>query len=150
MSFPSGLATMDGRDFMEVAEALLVNDRQAFQRTSISRSYYAAFLEARSFSERYLGFSRRASGGEHQDVPRLIASFDFTVSDALRFLRVSRNTADYDLPVSPETIFSLSEDALDAARRIIAALDAHADRLDRERQADESSSASQEPSEGRD
>ena len=124
---------MEGREFFEVAEVLRSSERQAFHRTSVGRSYYAAFLEARSFCERYLGFSRSASRGEHQGVARLLADVDPAVADTLRFLRIARNSADYDLDVSAATMIELSRDVLDAAQRIVRALDAHAERLERER-----------------
>lgn len=122
---------MRGRDFLRVAESLLDARDEAFRRASIGRSYYAAYLEARAFREQYLGFVRGASGGEHQVVPALIATQDRFLADGVRILRSRRNVADYDIHLSEET--ASARDALILARSIIAALDAHAGRLERER-----------------
>lgn len=51
----------------------------------------------------------------------------------LTFLRKSRNTADYDLDVSAETMVRVATDAERMAAIVIAALDGHAKRLERER-----------------
>lgn len=126
---------MQGREFLRVAVALLdVEDDEAFIRASVGRSYYAAFLEARSFCERYLGFERRASSGEHQAVPHLVATMDPFLADGVRVLRSRRNVADYDIHLSGESVSRASaRDALILARSIVEELDRHAGRLERER-----------------
>ncbi|MGC4106244.1 MAG: hypothetical protein QM753_07790 [Thermomicrobiales bacterium] len=126
---------MEGREFLRVAASLLdTGDDEAFRRASVGRSYYAAFLEARSFCEQYFGLVRRASGGEHQTVPHLIAAVDPFLADGVRILRSRRNVADYDTHVSPETVsLAFANDAFILARSIVDALDAHAARLELQR-----------------
>jgi len=140
---------MEGRAFLEVADHLLHDERESFLRSSIGRSYYAAYLEARVFCERYLGLVRSSSSREHQLVATCLLTFDPSVADTLRFLRRDRNTADYDIDVSDHTVRLTSNRARRSAELVIAALDAHVERLGRERQTDESSPKSQERAEDR-
>ncbi|MGC4192410.1 MAG: hypothetical protein QM589_14765 [Thermomicrobiales bacterium] len=51
----------------------------------------------------------------------------------LTFLRQLRNTADYDLDVSPVTIERMVAGAESFAHEVVAWLDAHAERIERER-----------------
>lgn len=126
---------MEGREFLAVAEALLEDERLAFRRTSIGRSYYAAYLEARTFCERHLGFIRTASSREHQTVPTLLATVDPALASTLKFLRAYRNAADYDIYLSASTVVHSTEDAIVMSRTMIAMLDAHSRRMEDERRA---------------
>ncbi|HWK80994.1 MAG TPA: hypothetical protein VNP95_09495 [Thermomicrobiales bacterium] len=130
---------MEGREFLVVADHLMHDDRESFLRSSIGRSYYAAYLEARSFCERYLGFIRSSSSREHQIVATLLLGFDPSVADTLRFLRRYRNTADHDIDVSDGTMRLTTDRARRSAELVIVALDAHAAQLDAERGERESS-----------
>lgn len=120
---------MDGREFLDVADSLLLDRRQAYVQTSIGRFYYSAYLEARSFCEAHLGFVRSANSREHQDVPALIGQLDPEIANELKWIRRYRNNADYDIHLSDETIRLQVQDARTVAYRIVAALDAHAERL---------------------
>ncbi|MGC4192405.1 MAG: hypothetical protein QM589_14740 [Thermomicrobiales bacterium] len=75
-------------------------------------------------------------------VPTLISQLDPSLAATLKFLRARRNMADYDTHISGETVTRSTADALAFAREMIVLLDAHAERMDRERQAGESSSES--------
>jgi uncharacterized protein (UPF0332 family) len=95
---------MDGKDFLEVAEALSTGYREAEWRSAVSRAYYAAFHVARRLL-RQCGFLvpqgdqahaflwRRLSNCGHPDV--------VNAGQLLNSLRGRRNWADYDL----ETVF---------------------------------------------
>lgn len=124
---------MEGREFLRVATLLLTDGDEAFNRASIGRSYYAAYLEARAFCEHHLGLVRTRSSHEHQVVPALIAAIDPSLAATLKFLRARRNMADYDLHVSGETVARTTYDALAFAREVITLLDTHAERIERER-----------------
>jgi len=115
---------MRGRNFLAVALYLDDQDDEAFHRTQIGRYYYAAYLEARLFCERALDFERTRQSQEHRRVPQLISTIDQDRADNLTFLRKYRNTADYDLDVSAETIARNVPQAELLAARIIARLDA--------------------------
>src|SRR5262249_26205472 len=86
-----------------LAERLIRNEKNAAGfRTAISRSYYAAFLQARDFLERipiYL-----VTANPHLEVVAILTSSgDAEIDNAvglLRDLRDERNAADYDLPAS--------------------------------------------------
>jgi len=136
-----------GRDFLDTCAFLSRATNEAASRTRVSRAYYAAYLEARSFCGEYLGFVRSLKGREHQEVPRLLATVDPEVMVRLTFLRKSRNTADYDLDVSAETMARVTSDAERMAEAVIAALDAHAERLARERERDSAKSDESQPPE---
>jgi len=120
---------MQGRDFLTAVQHLAEHPDEPSLRSSISRSYYAAYLEARSFCEAVLGYTRTRSSAEHQDIPKLLDSIDKDLVVKLRFLRSRRNMADYDLDVSLATIAGNVPVAERFAAEIIAALDAHADAL---------------------
>jgi hypothetical protein len=62
-------------------------------------------------------------GREHADVQRLLGAIDADLADSLAFLRGYRNTADYDLHVSFDTLLGQKADALDRVGSIIARLD---------------------------
>ena len=113
-----------------IRRAANVLDPCPASRTRVSRAYYAAYLEARSFCETHLALVRSGKGSEHQEVPRQIAPIDPQVMVGLTFLRKSRNMADYDLDVSAATMTRVALDAERMAAIIIAALDGHAKRLE--------------------
>ena len=114
---------MRGRDFLDVAHYLDNVEAEAFYRTKVGRAYYAAYLEARAFSEIALNYRRTRTSQEHQDVARLIAAIDRSVSTDLQFLRRFRNAADYDLDLSGKTVRLQAIQATELAETIIARLD---------------------------
>ena len=90
----------DPDDFRKLAASMTQGACGAAQsRTAISRSYYAAFLVARQFLERYFHFERH--GESHVQVRMLFLGC--TNEEARRVgrhldeLRDRRNDADYDL-----------------------------------------------------
>ncbi|MGI8484746.1 MAG: hypothetical protein ACR2OU_10845 [Thermomicrobiales bacterium] len=118
---------MQGRDFLEVARYLQTSDGEAYLRTRIGRAYYAAYLEARTYCEVHLDYSRTKSSREHQDVPKMIRDVDSFLADELAFLRSYRTTADYDLDISIDTIEANIVHAETKAVFVIAGLDALTD-----------------------
>lgn len=114
---------MRGREFIAVADWLKSLDSEASLRSQTSRLYYAAYLEARAWCEDHLGYIRTRYSREHADVARLINALDSNLADDLAFLRGYRNTADYDMDLSPDTIALQCLDAQHRAKRIIARLD---------------------------
>lgn len=95
---------IQGRDLLAVVDLLAGEPAEVFQRSLISRAYYAAYLESRALCEDHLGFVRTARGAEHQEVPSLLATIDTDLRTHLRLLRRLRNAADYDTELSAETI----------------------------------------------
>jgi len=95
---------MRGREFLRVAEFLKELKTEGSLRTQVSRFYYAAYLESRAYCERIMGYNRTRSSAEHAENPRLFQSVDPEVTASLAFLRELRNTADYDMDVSLETV----------------------------------------------
>ncbi|MGB3307860.1 MAG: hypothetical protein WBA63_16855 [Thermomicrobiales bacterium] len=112
-----------GRDFLTVVDHLRAKDGEIYKRTSFSRAYYAAFLEARGFSNDYLGHAQTRSANEHQRVPTVLHELDPGLAANMRFLRRLQNNADYDINLSSDTIARSAVDAEDFATRIIARLD---------------------------
>ncbi|MGN6032105.1 MAG: hypothetical protein ACTHQE_10625 [Thermomicrobiales bacterium] len=123
---------MRGREFLGTCAVLASVSDEAASRTRTSRAYYAAYLEARAFCEDQLGYSRTKQSREHQDVPRLLHSIDRDVVSSLLLLRQLRNIADYDMDVSIGAVTGAVRQAESFAQAVIAALDAHAGRLERE------------------
>jgi hypothetical protein len=87
---------IQGRQFLEVADALADSPDEAFVRTRIGRLYYGTWLEARSFCETRLGYSRQNLAREHQAVATMLGNIDAGLETELRDLRIARNQADYD------------------------------------------------------
>lgn len=87
-------------EFLIIAEKLISDLRyknQAGFRTSVSRSYYAAFLVIRKKLED-LGISIKQGYEQHQDVIDTVMNKGYTnVGNKLRSLRDKRNDADYHL-----------------------------------------------------
>lgn len=91
---------MQGEDFLDLADALAAEDSEAAWRTSVSRSYYAAFHVARNLlrdmgftvpwgPQAHLFVSSRLDGAGHVDIQQ--------TGEQLRIMRRYRNWADYDL-----------------------------------------------------
>jgi hypothetical protein len=114
---------MRGSDYLEVTMYLDGLGTEASLRTRIGRSYYAAYLEARTWCEVNLGYERMRLGREHSEVPALLSKIDSDIADNLAFLRTYRNTADYDLGVSVDTLLAQFENARDRAGEVITRLD---------------------------
>ena len=112
-----------GRDFLIVVAQLRDEDSEVCKRTLISRAYYAAFLEARSFTEAHAGHVATRSASEHQGIPAILRQLDPELDTGLKFLRRIRNNADYDIHLSSRTIELSAIDAEDYATKIIARLD---------------------------
>jgi hypothetical protein len=116
---------MTGRDFLVVADALAGAGTEAEWRSSISRSYYAAFQVAREFMGR-LRFRVPAADQAHAYLWLRLSNTSDPVADRigrlLRDLRGRRNVADYDLTRTRTRANSV--DAAADARDVIAAIDA--------------------------
>ncbi|MGI8406849.1 MAG: hypothetical protein ACR2OE_19150 [Thermomicrobiales bacterium] len=112
-----------GRDFLIVVAQLREEDAEVCKRTLISRAYYAAFLEARSFTESHIGHVATRSASEHQGIPALLRQLNPELDTGLKFLRRIRNSADYDIHLSSRTMELNAVDAEDYATKIIARLD---------------------------
>jgi len=124
---------MRGRDFLGTCAVLASVADEAAVRTRTGRAYYAAYLEARAFCEEQLGYVRVKQSREHQDVPRLLSPVDRDVVSRLLLLRQLRNIADYEMDVSRATVTGVVHQAESFARAVIASLDSHGERLERER-----------------
>jgi hypothetical protein len=114
---------MKGRAFLDVLPLLSPTQTEPSIRTQIGRIYYGAYLEARQWCETNLGFERTRLGREHSQVQKLLAGIDGVILEDLIFLRTYRNTADYDLHVSVDTLKLQLADALERAENVIARLD---------------------------
>lgn len=114
---------MRGREFIAVAVWLESLDSEASQRSQTSRLYYAVYLEARAWCEDHLGYVRIRSAREHVNIPGLLRNVDAEVAASLVFMRDLRNTADYDMDLSPDTIGLQCLDAQRRAKRILDRLD---------------------------
>jgi uncharacterized protein (UPF0332 family) len=116
---------MTGRDFLALADALAAAGAEAEWRTSISRSYYAAFHAAREFMAR-LRFRVPAADQAHAYLWMRRSNTGDSTADRigrmLRDLRGRRNAADYDLNRSRTQANAI--DAAVDARDVTRALDA--------------------------
>lgn len=114
----------DWDKFLAVAEVLsstdLGVDREACLRSSVSRSYYAAFGSARSHA-RGRRLQTRQSAAEHGEVSVFFAQkYGDTggeIAKILSRLRTNRNIADYD--DACEDVESISTESISYARRVL-------------------------------
>lgn len=113
---------MRGAEFLDVLPLLAVSESEASLRTRIGRLYYSVYLESRLWCEQHLGYQRERFSREHAEVQRLLSSLDPKLVEDLWFLRAYRNTADYDMDVSLETLVMQYADAVDRSKRVMAAL----------------------------
>ncbi len=113
---------MKGRAFLDVLPLLTPVETEASIRTQIGRTYYAAYLEAREWCEVNLGYKRERLGREHGEVARMLSPLDPTLEEDLAFLRTFRNTADYDLHISIETLLLQRDESMKRAERVLLGL----------------------------
>lgn len=65
---------MKAIDFLSVAESLKKNSDSCFQKSSVSRAYYAAFHDIKSFAEKKLGFQDDGEGSIHWQLSNFFIS----------------------------------------------------------------------------
>lgn len=98
---------MDGWDFLTVAQALKRSPRECERRTSISRSYYAAYNGITAFAcaqgirlpkgpEGHEKLYYTLINSEHPDIT--------DIADQLNTLRHQRKCADYDMQVEQDKV----------------------------------------------
>ena len=96
---------MDGTDFLNVAEELANAGAEAHWRSSISRSYYAAFHHLKDRLWEKKGFAISTSALGHAELRDWFmdqsASSLARIGDGLNTLRTKRNEADYRLTARP-------------------------------------------------
>ncbi|MBM4037967.1 MAG: HEPN domain-containing protein [Planctomycetes bacterium] len=112
---------MDPWHFLIVAEQLRDSDLEAGRRSSISRSYYAAYNEiVASLRERGVTLPERDA---HEKLCRCLIGTGHhalvLLAEHLRWLRIARTAADYDMEAEADE-FSVVEtaNALSRARKI--------------------------------
>ena len=118
--------TFNWREFLSVAEYLKdCNDdcasHGAFLRSSVSRSYYAAFCAARNYAEEKLGFIPTRGAEDHKTLRECYKARNNTaISSKLDDLRKWRNDCDYQDHI--DGIEAISTNALKHARNVLGKL----------------------------
>ena len=115
---------MKGRDFLKVADYLMPLETEASVRAQVGRLYYASYLEARTWCEMHLAYERKQYSREHAEIQRMLGIIDPELADELAFLRSYRNTADYDLYISADTLDFQIDNARRRAQSIMDRLEA--------------------------
>jgi uncharacterized protein (UPF0332 family) len=91
---------MNPTEFVELANLLLANPREAAQRSAVSRGYYGAFHAAKNLIES-CGFRFESSAETHEKLPWCMDKSEdeelIAAHDKLNSLRKVRNAADYEL-----------------------------------------------------
>jgi len=112
---------MDPWQFLIVAEQLRDADLEAGRRSSISRSYYAAFNEiVASLREHQVTLPQRDA---HEKLCRCLTGTGHQalvlIAEHLRWLRLNRVAADYDMAANPDAFSTIeTARALGRARKI--------------------------------
>lgn len=113
------------KEFLELARDLSMRtvsgySKEAAERTSVSRAYYAAFCHARNYATANLKFEPRRTGEDHRLLRehfRRLGEAQAEVGEALDDLRKWRNQCDYDDVV--DNLPLLVQGALESARKIL-------------------------------
>lgn len=86
----------DEQEFLDVAQHLRASDgREGFQRSAISRAYYAAFLHARRLCREQGVVAQTGSGSDHGVVASILNEMDINIGKEFRLLQQLRRAADY-------------------------------------------------------
>lgn len=94
--------TFDWSEFLTLARTLTGThgiNREAADRSAVSRAYYAAFCSARNYAEARLGFQARHTAEDHGLLREHLARLDNDwprLAEILDELRKWRNRCDYD------------------------------------------------------
>ena len=113
--------TLRPLDFLKTAELLRDNDLEPHQRSSISRSYYAAFLHLLEHIKGGLQIRKTTISSPHEFVKKCLINCSnrsvMTIGHRLDSLRTKRTDADYrlDKPIRKNDVV----DAIDEANLII-------------------------------
>jgi uncharacterized protein (UPF0332 family) len=111
--------TFKGADFLAVAQELAQNNSdEGFERSAISRAYYAAFHGTREYC-RATGVDIPTSN-THFEVRRCLErNNQGDIAAELRLLHTWRNYADYDVPFPLSDLSSTTSGALTRAASIL-------------------------------
>lgn len=107
----------DEGEFLDVARHLQFADsREGFQRSAISRAYYATFLLARRICSEQGWIAQTGSGSDHRNVADALDFQDHDLAVDFRTLRRLRNLADYTSDVLiGDDLASRTQHAIDLA-----------------------------------
>ncbi len=108
------------QEYLEVAKSLASNPKEGFQRSAVSRAYYAAFGVARDWLLRQ-NYILEHNGQDHFLVWNKFMTFDnriyWKISTDGQRLRKNRGKADYDNILTDAT--TLANDSIKSAEWII-------------------------------
>jgi len=92
---------MASKGLIKVAEELVKNEEQCFQKSSVNRAYYAAFHLVKAFAKKYLGFAENANKPTHSQLSKHLMDSDRedvkAIGIKLRNLHRQRTNCDYKL-----------------------------------------------------
>lgn len=108
-----------GRAFHALALELVRINNEASLRSAISRFYYGAYLELRSYYEKTQGFNRTKMRMEHQAIHDLLNKTEPLLAKRLKTLRELRNRADYDIEADEDVINIDAQSCSDFSTEII-------------------------------
>ena len=117
-------------EFVELAAYLVGQSterisEEAFQRTAVSRAYFAAFCHARDYASRQLGFRREGNVNDHKSLREHLRQWGEPwkeVAEILDELRQWRNDADYTpnitswLPLRAVTAIEFARNVIDVCQ----------------------------------
>ncbi|ATH77798.1 hypothetical protein CLM76_09420 [Vreelandella venusta] len=87
---------MSPEAFFQLAQELVEKDCEASARSAASRAYYSAFLEARSRTDDIELYNPPPQSHKRVRV-KVNQRYGFQMKEALLFMSIRRNEADYDL-----------------------------------------------------
>ena len=126
----SSLEAIAAAEYLGLADEWVLAGGSVLLRTAVDRAYYAAFLTARDqlAAKGYSDFD--ASSRTHGQVRSALLSLEPELGDALDVLRRARNRLTYETGAAELPEDYTIQRLLDAARAIIAAVEALPELLD--------------------
>lgn len=119
------LLMFDEQEFLDVARHLQsASEREGFQRSAISRAYYATFLLARQVCLENNWIANTGSGSDHGAIASALNSLNIRLGRDFRDLQRLRRNADYsERDFGSETMADNAQLAIDLAEFIRSELD---------------------------
>mgnify|MGYP001446474077 CR=1 FL=1 len=103
--------------YIDLAEKSLNTQSEAHFRTSISRAYYGALISARNIIDMFHGTEI------HQKIPEYFESINkddtHIIAESLVYLRIHRNSADYDNIFRSSNLKETAQECLQRAQIIM-------------------------------
>ena len=110
----------DEQEFLDAARHLRsTSEQEGFQRSAISRAYYATFLFARTICRQKSWIAQTGSGSDHGAIASVLTEINEDLGRDFQDLQRFRRTADYSAKeLGPDRVGNDAQLAIDLAEFI--------------------------------